>query len=56
MGDGFLDLMDEGGNTRQDIKIPEGETGDKLKRLVDEDKDISEYKLQHSVDPNPNPA
>ncbi|KAK4506029.1 hypothetical protein PRZ48_003994 [Zasmidium cellare] len=35
--DGFLSLMSEGGDTKDDIKLPDGEVGDKIKKLFEED-------------------
>lgn len=40
--DGFLSLMSDDGSTKDDVKIPDGETGDKIKKLfTDEGKDTS---------------
>ncbi|CRG90278.1 Eukaryotic translation initiation factor 5A [Talaromyces islandicus] len=40
--DGFLSLMDDGGSTKDDVKIPEGEVGEKItKMFTDEGKDVS---------------
>jgi len=40
--DGFLSLMDDAGTPKEDVKLPEGETGDKIKKLfVDENKDTN---------------
>eukprot|EP00042_Codosiga_hollandica_P022702 m.85919 g.85919 ORF g.85919 m.85919 type:complete len:161 (+) comp50894_c0_seq1:797-1279(+) len=33
--DGFLDLMDDEGNTRSDLKLPEGDLGDQIKAAFD---------------------
>ena len=36
--------MDENGNTKDDVKVPEGEVGDRIRRMFhDEEKDCSEY-------------
>ncbi|KAI0394363.1 eukaryotic translation initiation factor 5A-2 [Xylariaceae sp. FL0594] len=35
--DGFLHLMDDDGDITQDIKIPDGEVGDRIKALLDQD-------------------
>jgi len=35
--DGFLSLMSEGGDTKDDVKMPEGEVGDKIQKLFKED-------------------
>ena len=43
--DGFLSLMSEDGTTKDDVKAPEGEVGEKINRLFrEEEKDTSEYK------------
>lgn len=40
--DGFLSLMDDAGNTKDDVKLPDSETGDKITKLfTDENKDTS---------------
>ena len=38
--DDFLSLMDEAGNTKDDVKVPEGEMGEKLQEDFDEGKDL----------------
>ena len=38
--DGFLSLMDDGGETRDDLQVPEGEIGDEITAAVDADKDL----------------
>jgi hypothetical protein len=41
--DGFLSLMSEDGSTKDDVKVPDGEVGDKINKLfTDEGKDTSE--------------
>jgi translation initiation factor 5A len=35
--DGFLSLMSDDGSTKDDVKVPEGEVGDKIKRLFTEE-------------------
>src|SRR6201995_2819812 len=35
--DGFLSLMSDDGSTKDDVKIPDGEVGDKIKKLFVED-------------------
>lgn len=43
--DGFLSLMSDDGSTKDDVKLPEGEVGDKINKLfVDEGKDTSKSK------------
>lgn len=40
--DGFLSLMSDDGGTKDDVKVPEGEAGDKINKLfTDEGKDTS---------------
>ncbi|KAF3052286.1 Eukaryotic translation initiation factor 5A [Didymella keratinophila] len=40
--DGFLSLMSDDGSTKDDVKVPEGEVGDKINKLFTEDgKDTS---------------
>ena len=42
--DGFLSLMSDDGTTKDDVKIPDGEVGDKIKKLfTDDGKETSEY-------------
>ncbi|KAL7666800.1 Eukaryotic translation initiation factor 5A [[Candida] zeylanoides] len=38
--DGFLSLMTPDGDTKDDVKIPEGELGDKIQAEFDEGKDL----------------
>lgn len=38
--DGFLSLMTQDGDTKDDVKIPEGELGDKIQAEFDEGKDL----------------
>merc|ERR1712059_176435 len=35
--DGFLSLMSDDGTTKDDVKMPDGETGDKIKKLFQDD-------------------
>jgi len=35
--DGFLSLMDDAGNTKDDVKLPDGEVGDKITKLFTDD-------------------
>jgi len=35
--DGFLNLMSEDGATKDDVKMPDGEVGDKIKKMFQED-------------------
>ncbi|KAF1939802.1 translation initiation factor eIF-5A [Clathrospora elynae] len=40
--DGFLSLMSDDGTTKDDVKVPDGEVGDKIKKMfTDEGKDTS---------------
>ena len=40
--DGFLSLMSEDGSTKDDVKVPDGEIGDKIAKMFTEDgKDTS---------------
>jgi len=42
--DGFLSLMSEDGETKDDVKMPEGEVRDKIQRLfTEEEKDTSKF-------------
>ena len=42
--DGFLSLMTDSGETKEDVKVPDGEVGDKITKLFTEDgKDTSEH-------------
>ncbi|KAH0563283.1 translation initiation factor eIF5A [Trichoglossum hirsutum] len=43
--DGYLSLMSDDGETKDDVKVPEGEAGEKIERLFKkEEKDTSEYR------------
>ena len=35
--DGFLDLMEDSGETREDLKLPEGDLGKEIKTKFDND-------------------
>ncbi|RDW93518.1 Eukaryotic translation initiation factor eIF-5A [Aspergillus mulundensis] len=40
--DGFLSLMDDNGDTKDDVKVPEGEVGDRINKMfTDEGKDCN---------------
>jgi len=40
--DGFLSLMSEDGETKDDVKVPDGEVGEKIERLFQtEEKDTN---------------
>lgn len=41
--------MDDTGATREDVKAPDGEVGDKIEKMQEEGKDISEYTSQSSA-------
>ena len=48
--DGFLSLMDDSGNTKDDVKLPEGDIGDKITKLfTDDGKDTSRPSRYHDV-------
>merc|ERR1712039_1037982 len=38
--DGYLSLMDDGGNTRDDLKNPDGDLGEEIKGAIGDGKDI----------------
>jgi len=38
--DGYLSLMDDGGNTRDDLKLPEGDVGNEISAAISDSKDI----------------
>ena len=41
--DGFLSLMSDDGSTKDDVKVPEGDVGEKIEKLFrTEEKDTSE--------------
>ena len=40
LDDDFLSLMDDGGDTRDDLKCPDGEIGDEIRAAIADDKDI----------------
>lgn len=40
MEDDFLSLMDDGGETREDLKCPDGDIGDEIRTAVENDRDI----------------
>jgi translation initiation factor 5A len=43
--DGFLSLMSDDGSTKDDVKLPEGEVGEKITKLfTDDGKDTSKSK------------
>jgi translation initiation factor 5A len=47
--DGFLSLMSDDGSTKDDVKLPEGEVGDKIKKLfVEDSKDTSKQNFPSS--------
>ncbi len=45
MDDGFLSLMDDNGETREDLKLPEGDLGEEIKKAIDEERDILVRKI-----------
>ena len=38
--DGYLSLMDDAGNTRDDLKTPDGDLGDEITNSINDGKDI----------------
>lgn len=38
--DGFLSMMDDGGEQREDLKMPEGEIGNEIQAAMDNEKEI----------------
>ena len=38
--DGFLDLMDDSGDTREDLKLPEGDLGKEISTKFDNDENF----------------
>lgn len=50
--DGFLNLIDDNGNEKNDVRMPDGEVGDKINKLFKtEEKDTS--KLCHCPTQSP---
>lgn len=46
--DDFLSLMHDDGSTKDDVKVPSGEVGDKINKLFkEEEKDTSAYHRNH---------
>ena len=41
--DDFLSLMDDSGETREDVKLPDGDVGDRITKMQNEGKDVSKY-------------
>merc|ERR1712058_143070 len=39
--DDFLSLMDDSGNTKDDVKLPDGDLGDRIKKMVDDGKYVN---------------
>ena len=40
--DGFLNLLTDSGDEKNDVKVPDGDVGDKIKKLfTEEEKDVS---------------
>lgn len=38
--DNFLSLMDDAGNTRDDLKVPEGDLGEEIKGAINDGREI----------------
>ncbi|KAI9796008.1 MAG: Eukaryotic translation initiation factor 5A [Candelina submexicana] len=48
--DGFLSLMSDDGDTKDDVKVPEGDVGDKIAKMFKgEEKDTSEWLLDYKI-------
>ena len=46
--DGFLSLMSDDGSQKEDVKVPDGDVGDKITKLfTDDGKDTSKAALRH---------
>jgi translation initiation factor 5A len=39
--DGFVSLLLPNGETKDDLRLPEGELGEQIKRMLDEGKDVT---------------
>lgn len=39
--DGYLNLMDTDGNSKDDVKVPDSEVGEQIQQLFDDGKDVS---------------
>lgn len=39
--DGFLELMQADGSLKSDVKVPEGDLGDEIKKAFDDGKEVS---------------
>ncbi|GAB1204026.1 HYP2 [Aspergillus pseudonomiae] len=39
--DGFLNLMNENGDSKDDVKLPDGELGDRIQTMFDDGKDCN---------------
>jgi hypothetical protein len=51
--DGFLSLMSDDGSTKDDVKNPDGEVGDKINKMFTEDgKDTSKCTKAVRLSPN----
>ena len=40
MDDDFLSLMDDNGDTREDLKCPDGDIGEEIKSAISEEREI----------------
>ena len=40
LDDDFLSLMDDNGDTRDDLKCPDGDIGDEIRGAISDEKDI----------------
>jgi hypothetical protein len=41
--DGFLNLMSDNGDSKDDVRVPDGEVGEKITKMFEDGKDVSKY-------------
>lgn len=41
--DGFLNLMSDNGDSKDDVRVPDGEIGEKITKMFEDGKDVSKY-------------
>lgn len=39
--DGFLNLMSDNGDSKDDVRVPDGEVGEKITKMFEDGKDVS---------------
>lgn len=44
--DGFLNLMSDDGVSKDDVKVPDSEVGQRIEQMFNDDKDVSKYSLK----------